>query len=83
MANNSFLSPLRGFVVLCCEGGGWQNQATHSVSDEVFKSASLDKLSDQIQPLVLVKHTDEPQNMGMIEASHDFDLKNWQKQKLF
>lgn len=48
---------------------------THSVSDEILKSASLDKLGYQIEPLVLVKHADEPQNVGMIEASHDFDLK--------
>lgn len=54
---------------------------THSVSDEILKSASLDKLSYQIEPLVLVKHTDEPQNVGMIEASHYFDLKIWQKQR--
>lgn len=55
---------------------------THSVSDEILESASLDKLSYQIESLVLVKHTDEPQNMGMVEASHYFDLKIQQKQRL-
>lgn len=48
---------------------------THRVSDEILQGASLDKLGNQIQPLVLVENADEPQNMGMVEASHYFDLK--------
>lgn len=48
---------------------------THRVSDEILQGASLDKLGNQIQPLVLVENADEPQNVGMVEASHYFDLK--------
>lgn len=47
---------------------------THHVSDEILQRASLDKLSYQIELLVLVEHTNEPQNMGMVQAPHDFDL---------
>lgn len=47
---------------------------THHVPDEILQSASIDVLCYQIKPLVLVQHTDELQNMGMIEAPHYFYL---------
>lgn len=67
------------FCVLLWRRRGLSESAssTHSVSNEILQSASLDKLSYQVEPLVFVKHSDEPQNMRMVETSHDFDLQSW------
>ncbi len=71
-----------GFSALYCGRGLSESTSlTHRISDEILQGASLDKLSYQIEPLVLVQHTDEPQHVGMIEAPHDFDLKIRQKQR--
>lgn len=51
-----------------------QHLSTHRIPDEVLQRAALDKLGDQVEPLVLVEHTDEPQHVGVVEASHDLDL---------
>lgn len=53
---------------------------THRVSDEILQGASLNKLCYQIEPLILVQHTDELQNVGVIKTSHYFDLNIRHKQ---
>lgn len=53
---------------------------THRVSDEILQGASLNKLRYQIEPLILVQHTDKLQNVGVIKTSHYFDLNIRHKQ---
>jgi len=59
---------------------GERKRSTHRVSDEIFQGSSLNILGYQIEPLVLVEHADELQHVGVLEASHHFDLKIRQKQ---
>lgn len=47
---------------------------THRIAEEVLQGAPLNVLSEEIQLLVLVQHTDELQHVGVIQAAHHFHL---------
>lgn len=47
---------------------------THCIAEEVLQRAPLNVLSEEIQLLVLVQHTNELQHIGVVQAAHHFHL---------
>lgn len=44
--------------------------------DDFPQSASFDVLCDEVESLVFVEDSDELEHIGVIQASHDFHLKD-------
>lgn len=47
---------------------------THCIAEEILQSAPLNVLSEEIQLLVLVQHTNELQHIGVVQAAHHLHL---------
>lgn len=47
---------------------------THHALDDAPERTPLDVLGDEVEPLVLVEHPDEPEHIGVLQASHDLHL---------